>query len=198
MLIKSYVLTTIPETTNKLFLPSTLWLHHFSSDLLCTITLWTKWLVHSRGAIMMKEANWNFFQVSMHSRNRKQNAYTSMRLSNNDDFKSLLSMAKTPEEKNMAYFLLAYNDFGNPVPLMEKMLANNAQSEILKVLAARAINQMEQAILPTYPYCYDQECDKIKDKRLPLYFKTYYKEAQDYSKQLEQFVVKPNKPQDEF
>ena len=152
-----------------------------------------------RGLNMMKEANWNFFQVFMHSRNRKQNAYTSMRLSNNDDFKSLLSMAKTPEEKNMAYFLLAYNDFGNPVPLMEKMLANNAQSEILKVLAARAINQMERSYLPTYPYCYDQECDKIKDKRLPLYFKTYYKEAQDYSKQLEQFVAKAKQTsKDEF
>jgi predicted ATPase len=87
-----------------------------------------------RGLNMKKEANWNFFQVFMHSRNKKQNAYTSMKLSNNDDFKSLLAMAKTPEEKNMAYFLLAYNDYGNPIPLMEKMLANNANSEILKVL----------------------------------------------------------------
>lgn len=90
-----------------------------------------------RGLNKKDEANWDFFQVFIHRRTNKESVYSSLKLTNTKDFKSLLARAKTPEEKNMAYFLLAYNEYNNPVPIMDKMIANNADSEILKVLAVR-------------------------------------------------------------
>ena len=124
-----------------------------------------------RGLLLMTEANYDFFQVFIHSRNKKKSAYLSMKLSNDNDFQSLLKNAKNTEEKNMAYFLLAYNEYSNPVPLMEKMLANNADSDILKVLVARSINQLERSYLPIYVSC-GENC-KNKDKRLPIYNEGY-------------------------
>lgn len=119
-------------------------------------------------------ANYDFFQVFIHSKNRKKGAYVSMKLSNEDDFNSLLQMAKNKEEQNMAYFLLAYNDFNNPVSLMEKMYANKADSEILKVLAVRAINQMERDKLPAFSFCNHQECKTKEEQRLPQANTNYY------------------------
>ena len=72
----------------------------------------------------------------------------------------------------MAYFLLAYNEYNNPVPIMDKMIANNADSEILKVLAVRGINQLERNYLPTNIYCYDLNC-QYKTNKLPFYGSTY-------------------------
>lgn len=83
-----------------------------------------------------------------------------------------MARAKTPEEKNMTYFLLAYNEYNNPVPIMDKMIANNADSEILKVLAVRGINQLERNYLPTNIYCYDLNC-QYKTNKLPFYNSTY-------------------------
>lgn len=93
-----------------------------------------------------------------------------MFLANEKNFETILKKAKTPEEQNMAYFLLAYNGFSNPVPIMEKMYANNVDSEILKVLTARAINELERSYLPIYVNC-DKDCDK-KENRLPLFLLT--------------------------
>lgn len=73
----------------------------------------------------------------------------------------------------MAYFLLAYNEYNNPVPIMDKMIANNADSEILKVLAVRGINQLERNYLPTNIYCYDLNC-QYKTNKLPFYGSTYF------------------------
>jgi hypothetical protein len=48
----------------------------------------------------------------------------------------------------MAYFLLGYEDFNNPIPIMEKMFDINPDSEILKVMAVRSINELERSYLP--------------------------------------------------
>ena len=131
-------------------------------------------------------ANWNFFKVFIHSRDLKQSSYTSMKFSNSGDFEGLLSKAKTVEEKNMAYFLLAYNSYSNPVPLMQKMLKNNADSEILKVLAARAINELERSYLTAYPFCNNK--DKCEDKLLPVRT-NYDAETADFSKDLQKIIT---------
>ena len=132
-------------------------------------------------------ANWNFFKVFIHSRDLKQSSYTSMKFSNSGDFEGLLSKAKTAEEKNMAYFLLAYNGYSNPVPLMQKMLKNNANSKILKVLAARAINELERSYLMAYPSCKDK--DKCQNKLLPVRTESYYTESTDFSEDLRKIIT---------
>ncbi|WP_419868978.1 hypothetical protein [Chryseobacterium sp. CT-SW4] len=105
-----------------------------------------------RGLNMKGDANWNFFQVFMKSKSRKESAFVSMKLSDSASFNNILKRAGNNEEKNMAYFLLGYEDFSNPVPLMEKMYEIDPGSEVLKVMAARSINELERSYLPTYYY----------------------------------------------
>lgn len=108
-----------------------------------------------RGLSMNNEANWNFFQVFMNSKDRKESAFVSMKLSDTASFSNIMKRANTNEEKNMAYFLLGYEDFNNPIPIMEKMYDINPDSEILKVMAVRSINELERSYLPTYYYSSD-------------------------------------------
>ncbi|MFC6269225.1 hypothetical protein [Frigoriflavimonas asaccharolytica] len=151
-----------------------------------------------RGLLLFNEANYDFFQVFMHSRNKKKSAYNSMKFSNNSEFESLVKMAKNAEEKNVAYFLLAYNKFNNPVSIMEKMLQNNANSDILKVLAARSINELERSYLPIYVTC-GKDC-KTKDKRLPLYNASLQMaegNSEDYTVELGKFIAKARAKSDD-
>lgn len=105
-----------------------------------------------RGLEMNGDANWNFFQVFMNSKDRKESAFISMKLSDTASFSNIMKRANTNEEKNMAYFLLGYEDFNNPIPIMEKMFDINPDSEILKVMAVRSINELERSYIPTYYY----------------------------------------------
>lgn len=108
-----------------------------------------------RGLGMNTEANWNFFKVFRDSKSRKESAFVSMKLSDTASFNNILKRASTDEDKNMAYFLLGYEDFNNPIPVMEKMFDINPDSEILKVMAVRSINELERSYLPTYYYSSD-------------------------------------------
>lgn len=108
-----------------------------------------------RGLGMNSEANWNFFQVFRDSKSRKESAFVSMKLSDTASFNNILKRAATNEDKNMAYFLLGYEDFNNPIPVMEKMFDINPDSEILKVMAVRSINELERSYLPIYYYTDD-------------------------------------------
>ncbi|ROI02091.1 hypothetical protein EGI16_14480 [Chryseobacterium sp. G0240] len=108
-----------------------------------------------RGLSMNNDANWNFFQVFMNSKDRKESAFVSMKLSDTASFSNILKRANTNEEKNTAYFLLGYEDFNNPIPIMEKMYDINPDSEILKVMAVRSINELERSYLPIYYYSSD-------------------------------------------
>ncbi|PZU03774.1 MAG: hypothetical protein DI622_20290, partial [Chryseobacterium sp.] len=105
-----------------------------------------------RGLEMNSDANWNFFQVFMNSKSRKESAFVSMKLSDTASFNNIMKRAGTNEEKNMAYFLLGYEDFNNPIPIMEKMFEIDPNSEILKVMAVRSINELERSYLPIYYY----------------------------------------------
>ena len=117
-----------------------------------------------RGLEKNSDANWNFFQVFMNSKDRKESAFISMKLSDTASFSNIMKRAGTNEEKNMAYFLLGYEDFNNPIPIMEKMYDINPDSEILKVLAVRSINELERSYLPTYYYT-DAASGKISVQR---------------------------------
>jgi hypothetical protein len=117
-----------------------------------------------RGLEMNSDANWNFFQVFMNSKDRKESAFVSMKLSDTASFSNIMKRAGTNEEKNMAYFLLGYEDFNNPIPIMEKMYEINPDSEILKVMAVRSINELERSYLPTYYYT-DAASGKVSVQR---------------------------------
>ena len=103
-----------------------------------------------RGLNRGQEANWNFFQVFSHSNTRKESAFVSMKLSDSASFNNIMKRAQMPEEKNMAYFLLGYDEYANPLPMMEKMYDVDPNSDILKVMAARSINELERNYLPIY------------------------------------------------
>ncbi len=113
-----------------------------------------------RGLKMNEDANWNFFRVFMNAPSRKEGAFVSMKLSDSASFQNILKRTSTPEEKNMAYFLLGYSDFTNPIPNMQKMFEIDPDSEILKVMAARAINVLERNYLANYLYS-ENEIQKI-------------------------------------
>lgn len=117
-----------------------------------------------RGLQLGNEANWNFFQVFMNSKSRKESSFVSMKLSDSASFNNIMKRAGTNEEKNMAYFLLGYEDFTNPIPMMEKMYEIDPNSEILKVMAARSINELERNYLPTYYYA-SKDSEKTVDKK---------------------------------
>ncbi len=154
-----------------------------------------------RGLQLYDQANWDFFQVFKNTKNRKITAYNSMFLAKEKDFNSLLKQAKTPEDKNMVYFLLAYNGYSNPVPILQKMLSNNADSDILKVLTARGINQLERNYLTTSPYCYDTSCDKYRNQRIPFYFQSQYDEhSTNFINEFDAFITtaKKQNPNDTF
>lgn len=109
-----------------------------------------------RGLGMSNDANWNFFQVFKDSKSRKESAFISMKLSDTASFNNILKRAGTNDDKNMAYFLLGYEDFNNPIPIMEKMYEIDPDSEILKVMAVRSINELERSYLPIYYYNNDE------------------------------------------
>ncbi|WP_027387223.1 hypothetical protein [Chryseobacterium gregarium] len=117
-----------------------------------------------RGLGLNSDANWNFFQVFKNSRSRKESAFVSMKLSDTASFNNILKRAGNADEKNMAYFLLGYEDFNNPIPIMEKMYEINPDSEILKVMAVRSINELERSYLPIYYYQNDDTSPAVNTK----------------------------------
>lgn len=134
-----------------------------------------------RGLKQNAEANWNFFQVFMNSKSRKESAFVSMKLSDSASFNNILKRAQSPQEKNMAYFLLAYEDFSNPIPMMEKMYAIDPNSEILKVLAARSINELERSYLPVYFNTKDENAENTSTVNTAAEKKTEEKTVEEVS-----------------
>jgi hypothetical protein len=115
-----------------------------------------------RGLGMNSDANWNFFQVFKDSKSRKESAFVSMKLSDTASFNNILKRAGTNDDKDMAYFLLGYEDFNNPIPIMEKMFEIDPDSEILKVMAVRSINELERSYLPIYYYNNNDENSTVQ------------------------------------
>ena len=150
-----------------------------------------------RGLDKKEDANEAFFLVFINASDLRKSAFISMELSNNDDFSSLLKTAKTPKEKTYAYFLLAYNSYANPIPIMEKIKAIDPASPLLKVLAVRSLNELERSYLPIDYFCWDANCKEHKDKRLPVVENInnpYDEDTKDklsiseYTKQLKQLI----------
>ncbi|MCH7414784.1 hypothetical protein MM213_14885 [Belliella sp. R4-6] len=113
----------------------------------------------------------DFFQFFTHTKNKKTQAYSSMRITSDLDFEKLLNSAKSIQEKNDLYLLLGYKDFNNPLAAFDKIILNDPNAPQAKVLMARAINQLERSFFPTEYYCqYDKpNClESASDLRIPL------------------------------
>lgn len=117
------------------------------------------------------QANRDFFEVFLHSKNRKKQAYQSMRFSYDLDLQELFASATSQEAKNDVYLLIGYNNFNNPVSSIEKIIEHTPNAVQAKVLMARAVNQLERNFFPVHYYCpWDhQNCiENIEDRRLPI------------------------------
>lgn len=123
------------------------------------------------------QANYDFFQFFSHTKNKKSTAYTSMKITQDLDFQTMLKKPMTDDEKFDLYLLMGYHSFNNPLAEMKKIVAISPDAVQAKVLMARAVNQLERSLLPVYYSCpYDDETyqlidgcfDRLKDKRLPV------------------------------
>ncbi|MCH7407891.1 hypothetical protein MM239_00660 [Belliella sp. DSM 111904] len=113
----------------------------------------------------------DFFQFFTHTKNRKDQAYTSIKVTADLDFENMLKAAKNTHEQNELYLLLGFKDFNNPIAAFEKIVKNDPNAPQAKVLMARAINQLERDFMPTTYYCpYDNaNCwEGVEDLRIPL------------------------------
>jgi len=122
------------------------------------------------------QANFDFFQFFTHTKNRKTDAYTSMKITQDLDFENMLKSAKTDNERFDLYMLLGYRKFNDPMNELKKIIAISADAVQAKVLMAREVNSLEREYLPIVYHCdYDPETylredclTGLKDKRLPV------------------------------
>ena len=108
-----------------------------------------------RGLGDIIQANADFMSVFSNSDDLKLSAYSSIYLSYDSevDFNSIMSNAKTDNERNDIYFLLGYKAFNNPLNEIRKIVAKTPDAIQAKVLMVRAINAIERRILPVqYSY----------------------------------------------
>jgi len=109
-----------------------------------------------RGLGGLTDAMRDFMQVFMNTKDLKANAYTSITFTTGDiKLEDLLKKAKTDKEKNDIQFLLGYQDFNNPLPSAEKIAKRSPDAVQIKVLMARAMDQLSRKFLPInyiYPY----------------------------------------------
>lgn len=122
-----------------------------------------------RGIGEVIDANYNFFKVFTNSKDLKENALSSIKFTENVDYKKFLERAKTANEINDAYLLLGYISFSNPLAALEKIVSTTPDATQAKVLMARAINIIERYYNPTGYYCWEGTCfDKADDRRYPI------------------------------
>ena len=124
-----------------------------------------------RGLGNYMQAHYDFSRFFTYTKNRKEQAYASMRVTRDLDFEALLSEAETITAKNDLYMLLGYRDFNNPLSSFDKIIQNDPNAPQAKVLMARAVNQLERNFFPTHYYCSyrNPACmEGLEDYRIPL------------------------------
>jgi hypothetical protein len=100
-----------------------------------------------RGLGNLIQANYDFFEVFSHTKNKKESAYISMNFTEDLDFNKLLKNAKTDQEKMDLYLLIGFKDFSNPLAAMRQIIKINPNADQAKILYARAINLIERTHL---------------------------------------------------
>ena len=113
------------------------------------------------------QANYDFFEVFSHTKNKKESAYNSMKVTQDLNFEQMLSKAKTNHEKIDLYLLIGYREFSNPLAAMRQITKLDPNAEQAKVLFARAINLIERSYLNQFSNGYGWTEKKITPSKLP-------------------------------
>lgn len=93
------------------------------------------------------QANYDFFEVFSHSKNKKESAFISMNFTEDLDYNKLLKNAKTDQKKMDLYLLIGFKEFSNPLAAMRQIVKINPNADQAKILFARAINLLERVYL---------------------------------------------------
>lgn len=115
------------------------------------------------------QANYDFFEVFSHTKNRKQSAYNSMKVTQDLNFEQLLLNAKSNQEKIDLYLLIGYRDFSSPLAAMRQITKLDPNAEQAKVLYARAINLIERHYLTQFSNGNTWNEKVIKPAKLPAF-----------------------------
>lgn len=113
------------------------------------------------------QANYDFFEVFSHTKNRKESAYNSMKVTQDLNFEQMLLKAKTNQEKMDLYLLIGYREFSNPLAAMRQITKLDPNAEQAKVLYARAINLIERNYLLQYANGNNWSDKKVNPSKLP-------------------------------
>lgn len=113
------------------------------------------------------QANYDFFEVFSHTKNRKESAFNSMKVTQDLDYEKLLKNAKTNQEKIDLYLLIGYKEFNNPLAAMRQILKLDPNAEQAKVLYARAVNLVERHYLNQYVNGSNWSESQMKPMKLP-------------------------------
>jgi hypothetical protein len=120
-----------------------------------------------RGLGGLSDAMRDFMQVFINTKDLKANAYSSINFTTGDvKLEDLLKRAKTDKEKNDIQFLLGYQDFNNPLPSAEKIAKRSPDAVQIKVLMARAMDQLSRKFLPIIYTSSDSK--DFHGKRIPF------------------------------
>lgn len=120
------------------------------------------------------QANYDFFEVFSHTKNRKESAFNSMKVTQDLDYEQLLKNAKSNQEKIDLYLLIGFKDFNNPLAAMRQILKLNPNAEQAKVLYARAVNLIERNYLNQYVNGNNWTDKKISPSKLPSLIQSGY------------------------
>lgn len=115
------------------------------------------------------QANYDFFEVFSHTKNRKESAYNSMKVTQDLNFEQMLKKVKTDQEKIDLYLLIGYKDFSNPLAAMRQIIKLNPNAEQAKILYARAINSIEREYLNQYQNGNLWSKEKVLPQKLPAF-----------------------------
>lgn len=128
-----------------------------------------------RGLGNYMQANEDFFEFFAHTKNHKDQAYSSMKVTQDLDFEKLLKEAKSDTARNDVLMLMGYQNFNDPIETMKTILEKTPDAVQAKVLMARAINEIERKFLPIYYYCSynNPDCkEDLESYKLPVFMNT--------------------------
>lgn len=114
------------------------------------------------------QANYDFFEVFSHTKNKKESAFNSMKVTQDLDYNQLLRKAKTIHEKNDLYLLIGFKEFSNPLAAMRQILNNDMDADQAKILYARAINILERHYLQQNQNGTIWSDEKVKSGKIPF------------------------------
>ncbi len=145
------------------------------------------WIMgHKAGALLKLgdrvEAAYLYSLIFANCPSKRQSAYQSFSIKNNEEWDQLLLKCKSDEERAMLYTMRANNDDSRVIFEMEKIYEFNPTSENLELLLVKEITKIEKDFLGK-----DFNDNKTRNK---TYFNIPRKNAEKYLKRTQTFISK--------